>query len=120
MHNYGNRPGPYIYPRIPLEYPKIPLECPRIPQNTNNIKILKDFGFLICFYSVDGDISQKAMMIELLFVLLNYWSLVLFSFLFFIIIYFNSTVFTLMYFYFYFGDFVNIDFIHVNVVNSTC
>jgi len=49
--------GPYIYPRI--------------PQNTNNIKILKDFGFLIFFYSVDGDISQKAMLIELLFVL-NY------------------------------------------------
>jgi hypothetical protein len=47
---------PYIYPRIPLEYPGIPLEypripfeCPRIPQNTNNIKILKDFGFLFFF-----------------------------------------------------------------------
>jgi hypothetical protein len=25
-----------------------------------------------------------------------------------------------MYFFVYFGDFVNIDFIHVNVVNSTC
>ena len=60
------------YPRIPLEYPKIPLECPRIPQNTNNIKILKDLGFLFIFYSVDGDISQKATLIELLFVLLNY------------------------------------------------
>jgi hypothetical protein len=48
------------YPRIPLEYPKIPLECPIIPQNTNNIKILKDFGFLFIFYSVEGDISQKA------------------------------------------------------------
>jgi hypothetical protein len=47
LRNYGNRPGPYIYPRIPLEYPKIPLECPRIPQNTNNIKILKNFGFKI-------------------------------------------------------------------------
>jgi hypothetical protein len=34
----------YFTPRIPLEYPKIPFECPRIPQNTNNIKILKDFG----------------------------------------------------------------------------
>ena len=67
--------GPYIYPRKPqntLEYPKIPLECPRIPQNTNNIKILKDLGFLFIFYSVDGDISQKATLIELLFVLLNY------------------------------------------------
>jgi hypothetical protein len=40
------------YPRIPLKYPKIPLECPRIPQNTNNIKILKNFGFLFIFYSV--------------------------------------------------------------------
>ena len=71
--------GPYIYPRIPqkkpeypripLEYPNIPLECPRIPQNTNNIKILKDFLFFFIFYSVDGDISQKATLIELLFVL---------------------------------------------------
>jgi hypothetical protein len=60
------------YPRIPLDYPKIPLKCPRIPQNTNNIKILKDFGFLFIFCSVDGDISQKAMLIELLFVLLSY------------------------------------------------
>jgi hypothetical protein len=41
--------GPYIYPRIPLKYPSIPFECPRIPQNTNNIMILKDFGFLFFF-----------------------------------------------------------------------
>jgi hypothetical protein len=54
------------------QYPRIPLEYPKIPQNTNNIKILKDFGFFFFFYSVDGDISQKATLIELLFVLLNY------------------------------------------------
>ena len=89
--------GPYVYPRIPLEYPSIPFECPRIPQNTNNIMILKDFGFLF-FYSVDGDISQKAMLIELLFVLLDYWSLVLF----FIIIFVNSIYFEV--FFFNFGD----------------
>ena len=82
--------GPYIYPRIPFE-------CPKIPQNTNNIKILKDFGFLICFYSVDGDISQRAMMIELLFVLLNYRSFVLFSLIFFIIIYFNIIYFNVFF-----------------------
>ena len=55
---------------------------------------MKDFGFLIFFYSVDGDISQKllqkAMLIELLFVLLNYSPLVLFSFISFIIIFVNS------------------------------
>jgi len=49
-----------------------PCIYPRIPQNTNNTKILKDFGFLICFNSVERDISQKATLIELLFVLLNY------------------------------------------------
>ena len=79
--------GPYVYPRI--------------PQNTNNIMILKDFGFLF-FYSVDGDISQKAKLIELLFVLLNYCSLVLFSFIFFIIIFVNSIYFEV--FFFNFGD----------------
>ena len=63
--------GSIHLPKNTPEYPRIPFECPRIPQNTNNIKILKDFGFFI-FYSVDGNISQKAMMIELLFVLLNY------------------------------------------------
>ena len=78
---------------------------------------MKDFGFFI-FYSVDGNISQKAMMIELLFVLLNYWSLVLFSFIFRIIFFVNSIYFEV--FFFNFGDFVNIDFIHLNVVNSTC
>ena len=31
------------------QYPRIPLEYPKIPQNTNNIKILKDFGFLFFF-----------------------------------------------------------------------
>ena len=82
-----NTPEYRKIPKNTPEYPRIPFEFPRIPQNTNNIKILKDFGFLIFFYSVDGNISQKAMMIELLFVLLNYWSLVLFSFIFFIIIF---------------------------------
>jgi hypothetical protein len=68
------------YPRIPLEYPKIPLECPRIPQNTNNIKILKDLGFLFIFYSVDGDISQKGTLIELLFVLFYISSIFIYIF----------------------------------------
>ena len=82
--------GPYIYPRIPqntpeypkipLEYPKIPLECPRMTQNTNNIKILKDFGFLFIFYSVDGNISQKATLIELLFVLFYISSIFIYIF----------------------------------------
>ena len=75
--------GPYIYPRKPqntLEYPKIPLECPRIPQNTNNIKILKDLGFLFIFYSVDRDISQKATLIELLFVLFYISSIFIYIF----------------------------------------
>ena len=35
--------------QIPQNTARIPFECPRIPQNTNNIKILKDFGFLIFF-----------------------------------------------------------------------
>ena len=99
------------------EYPRIPLECPRIPQNTNNIKILIDFLFFIFFYSVDGDTLKKATLIEILFVL-NYWSLILFSFIFFIIICIISIYFNV--FFFYFGDFVNIDSIHVNVVHFTC
>jgi hypothetical protein len=62
-----------------------------------HLKILKDFGFLFIFYSVDGDISQKATLIELLFVLLNYWSFVLFSLIFFIIIYFNIIYFNVFF-----------------------
>jgi hypothetical protein len=41
------------------------------------------------------------MLIELLFVLLNYWSFVLFSFIFFIIIYFNSIYFNVFFFFFW-------------------
>jgi hypothetical protein len=76
-------------------------------------KDLERFWIFYFFYSVDGDISQKAMLIELVFVLL-----VLFSFIFFIIIFVNSIYFKV--FFFNFGDLINIDFMHVNVVNSKC
>jgi len=51
-----------------------------MPQDTNNIKILKDFGFLFIFYSVDGNISQKATLIELLFVLFYISSIFIYIF----------------------------------------